>query len=165
MKNKTKRLVTAAILVTAAMLFSFVESQIPPFIPVPGIKLGLANAVTVFALYRMSAKDAFLISILRVSLSSMLFGMSSLPYALSGAVLSLGVMLLLKHIKLSPVAVSAVGGIVHNAAQIGVAALILGTSGIIYYFPALALSGVITGTVIGIIAGIVIKKLKPELLS
>ncbi len=161
MKNKTKRLATLALLVAVGMLLSFIESRIPPIVAVPGVKLGLANVATLFALYSLSAKDAAIVSVLRVSLSSLLFGnVSSFLYALGGALLSLLVMLLLKKIKLfTPIAVSAVGGIAHNIAQIGVAFLMLRTDVVLYYLAPLLLSGVITGTVIGIIGGILINKL------
>lgn len=161
MRNKTKRLTTLALLVAVGMLLSFIESRIPPLVAIPGVKLGLSNVATLFALYSLSAKDAAIVSILRVSLSSLLFGnVSSFLYAFGGALLSLLVMLLLKQARLfTPIAVSAVGGVVHNIAQIGVAFLMLRTDVVLYYLAPLLLSGVITGTVIGIIGGILIDKL------
>ncbi len=161
MRNKTKRLTTLALLVAAGMLLSFIESRMPPLVAVPGVKLGLANVATIFALYSLSVKDAAIVSVLRVSLSSLLFGnISSFLYALGGALLSLLVMLLLSRIKLfTPIAVSAVGGVAHNIAQIGVAFIMLRTDVVLYYLAPLLLSGVITGTLVGIIGGILIDKL------
>lgn len=161
MRNKTKRLTALALLVAVGMLLSFIESRIPPLVAVPGVKLGLANLATLFALYTLSAKDALTVSLVRVSLSSLLFGnVSSFLYALGGALLSLLVMLLLKNTGIfSEVAVSAVGGVAHNIAQIAVAFIMLRTDVVLFYLAPLLISGVITGTVIGIVGGILIKKL------
>ena len=159
-KVDLRRLTTLAISVSVAMILSFVESQIPAFIPIPGIKLGLANIATLFALYRLGAIDALAVSVVRVSLSSLLFGsVPSFFYALGGAMLALIVMILLKHSKIFSIAVvSIAGAVAHNIAQIGVAMLILQTEVVIYYLPALLISGIVTGAVIGIIGAILVKK-------
>ena len=162
MKIDTKRLTTLSVCIAAAMILAFVESQIPAFIPIPGVKLGMANAATLFVIYRLGAKDAFTVSAMRVALSSLLFGnISSFLYAIAGALFSLGVMLLLKRCeKFSITAVSIAGGTAHNVAQILVAMLILQTDVVIYYLPALLISGIITGAAIGLISALLIKKLE-----
>ena len=162
MKLDVKRLTTLAISVSVAMMLSFIESQIPALIPIPGIKLGLANVATLFVLYKLGAPEAGAVSLVRVSLSALLFGsVSSFLYALGGAALSLATMLLLKHVRIfSTTVVSIVGAIAHNIAQIGVAMLILQTEVVIYYLPALLISGIVTGAVIGIIGAMLIKKVK-----
>ena len=160
--KKTKRLATLAILVALSMIFSFIESRIPTFVPIPGIKIGLANIMTLFALYRLGAKDAMYISAVRVSLSSILFGtLTSFLYASAGAAVSLAVMLLFKKWdKLSLVGVSVLGAVSHNIAQIGVASLLLGTNVVIYYLPFLLLSGTVAGIAVGVIGAVPVKKIK-----
>ena len=167
MKSNSKRLTVLALCTAAALILSFIESQIPPLIPIPGIKLGLANLATVFVLYRLGAKEAFTVSALRVILSSLLFGsLSSFFYAIAGAMLSLSVMLILKHLRIfSKAVVSVAGGVAHNIAQIGVSMLILQTDVVIYYLPALLLSGIITGAVIGVASAFLLNKLGEELIK
>ena len=159
--TKTKRLVTLSVLVALGMIFSYIESLIPAFVAIPGVKLGLANTVVVFAIYMLGVFDAALISILRVALSSLLFGNTlSLLYSTVGALLSLLVMITAKRwIRLSPVGVSALGGVFHNLGQTLTAAIVLESIGVFFYFPVLIIAGVVAGVVIGTIAGIIIKRL------
>lgn len=159
---KTKKLTLSALLCTVALMLSYIESLIPPFFAVPGIKLGLANMVIVFVLYRMGWKYAVAVSLLRVALSTLLFsGVLTLFYSVAGALVSLLLMMLFKRLGLfSEVGISVIGGISHNAAQIGVACLIMETSQIVYYLPVLIISGTITGVLIGIGGALLIKKLK-----
>ena len=149
-------------LVATALILSFVESQIPPIVPIPGVKLGLANIVTLFALYKLGAPSALTVAVVRVSLSSLLFGsVSSFAYAMGGALLSFAVMLLLKKLGwFATFTVSIAGAVAHNIAQICVSMLILQTEVVIYYLPALLVSGIITGAVIGIIGAVLLRKLE-----
>ena len=157
--NAVKRLITLAVCVSLALILSFIESRIPTFVAIPGVKLGLANIAVVFCLYRLGIKDAIIVSVVRVCLSSLLFGsITSFLYGLSGAVLSMIVMLIIKKIGLSPILVSTLGGISHNIAQICVASIILDTNVVGYYLPFLVLSGCIAGIVIGIAGGILVLK-------
>ena len=153
-----------ALTVALAMILSFVESQIPAFVAIPGVKMGLANIAVVFALYKLGWKEAILISLIRVFLVSLLFGTgASLFYSLAGAVLSLLGMIGLKAAKLfSSVAVSVAGGVLHNVGQIGMACLLLETDVLRYYLPFLALSGIIAGVVIGVIAAVMVKRIRLE---
>ena len=159
---KTKKLTTLALTTAVAMVLSFVESQIPAFVAIPGVKIGLANIAVVFALYKMGWKEAVLISLVRVLMISILFGsVASLMYSLAGAILSLLGMGLLKKIdKFSEVAVSVCGGVLHNIGQIIMASIILETAALRYYLPVLMLSGIVAGVVIGIVAGIMVKRIK-----
>ena len=129
--------------------------------------MGLANIVVIFALYTLGPIEALIVSLLRVILSSFLFGsVLSLLYSLSGALLSLGGMILMKKLKIfSTTVVSVTGGVLHNVGQILVACLVLETDVLLYYLPVLILSGVITGAVIGIIASLVIKRLENNIRS
>ena len=159
---KTRKLTTLALTTAVAMVLSFVESQIPAFVAIPGVKIGLANIAVVFALYKMGWKEAVLISLVRVLMISILFGsVASLMYSLAGAILSLLGMGLLKKIdKFSEVAVSVCGGVLHNIGQIIMASIILETAALRYYLPVLMLSGIMAGVVIGIVAGIMVKRIK-----
>ena len=161
MNKKLKRLTALSLLVATAMLLSFVEAQIPSVVPIPGVKLGLANIATLFALYKLGIPDAFAVSAVRVALSALLFGsVSSFAYAIAGAMLSLVVMLVLRQLKLfAPFTVSIAGAVAHNLAQIGVSMLILQTEVVIYYLPALLISGIVTGAAIGSIGALLLKKL------
>ena len=162
MNEKLKRLTALSMLVATALILSFVESQIPPIVPIPGVKLGLANIATLFALYKLGAPSALTVAVVRVSLSSLLFGsVSSFAYAMGGALLSFAVMLLLKKLGwFATFTVSIAGAVAHNIAQICVSMLILQTEVVIYYLPALLISGIITGAVIGIIGAVLLKKLE-----
>lgn len=161
----TKKLTTLSLSVALAMLLSFIESQIPPFVAVPGIKVGLSNIVTVFLLYTYGWREAGCVSLVRVCLSSLLFGSAvSLLYALSGAILSLAVMILMKMLLFfSEMGVSVAGGVFHNAGQIICACIIMENAKISAYLPPLIVSGTIAGAVVGIISGLLIKKLKGKI--
>ena len=134
-----------------AILMGYVEMLIPLPLLVPGMKLGLANVIIVIALYHMDIKSAFFISLVRVLMSGLLFqGFAGLLYSLAGALLSLGVMALLKKTgKVSITGVSVMGGVFHNVGQIIVAAAVVENIKMAYYLPFLLVTGVVTGFVIG----------------
>jgi len=159
---KTRNVTLMAMTVAVAMILSFVESQIPAFVAIPGVKMGLANIAVVFALYKMGWKEAVGISLIRVFLVSLLFGTgASFFYSMAGAALSLVGMIGLKATgRFSAVAVSVTGGVLHNVGQIGMACLLLGTNAILYYLPFLFLSGILAGIVIGVVAAILVKRIK-----
>lgn len=149
-----KRVAMAGIFVSLALIFSYVESLIPFNFGIPGIKLGLANVVVVTGLYLMKLPDVCLISLIRIFVSGLLFGnMMYLIYSLSGGILSLIVMLLLKRTnKFSVIGVSISGAVCHNIGQIAAAIIVTGVPVIVYYLPVLMGVGIITGAVMGIIA-------------
>lgn len=159
MKNSiAKKTALYGMLVALAFVFSYIEVLIPFSFGIPGIKLGLANIVVIIALYTMGAKDAFVISCVRIVLVGFTFGnMFSILYSLAGGLLSWMVMSLCKKVKsFSVVGVSVAGGITHNIGQIAMAALVLKTISIGYYLPILLIAGTITGFLIGILgAGLV----------
>ena len=162
---KTRKVAYLGVLLALALALSFFESLIPAFIAVPGIKLGLANIVVLFCLYRLGFKEAALVSVLRVGLSAVLFGsLASFAYSMTGAMLSILVMAALKRSgRFGTVAVSVSGAVVHNLGQIAVACIILGWAGMVYYLPALIFSGVAAGVVIGIVAAVLDKRLGAEM--
>lgn len=158
---KTKKLTMLALSITLAMILSFIESQIPAFVAVPGVKIGLANIAVVFVLYKFGWKEAILVSLIRVFLVTLLFGnLNVFFYSIAGAVLSIaGMIILKKSDKFSTYAISVAGGVLHNIGQIGMASILLETSVIKYYLPALLLSGTIAGIVVGIVSAIIINRI------
>ncbi len=158
---ETKRITRMGMLVALSLILSYVEMLLPSFIPVPGIKLGLANIAVVFALYTLPFSDVLFISVLRVFISSLLFGnVLSLLYSFSGALLSLLVMGILKKTGVNETALSTVGGVVHNASQLMVASLVIKSSALMYYLPFLIPAGAVTGFLIGIITGKLLERLE-----
>lgn len=162
MKASTKRLTALAVLIATAMILSFVESQIPPIIPMPGVKLGLANIAVIFTLYKLGIWQSVSVSLIRVILSAWLFGnLLALMYSLAGAVFSLALMITLKNaVKMHTVGVSIAGAVMHNAAQIAVASIVMETAVIIYYLPWLIISGTVAGIAIGVTGYQLIKRIK-----
>ncbi|MFV0466180.1 MAG: Gx transporter family protein [Lachnospiraceae bacterium] len=159
---KSKKIATYGMLVALAFILSYIESIIPLPIPVPGIKIGLANLVVITALYLMGPGDALILSLLRVVLVGFTFGnMSTMMFSLAGGLLSWLVMVLAKRSKVfSMTGVSILGGISHNIGQILVAIVVLNTATLVYYLPFLILSGLVTGTVIGILGAIITKRVQ-----
>ena len=162
MRERTQRLTTLAVTVCVAMILSFIESRLPTFVPIPGIKLGLANVAVIFTVYKLGYPEAASVSLVRVCLSALLFGSTvSLAYSLTGAVFSFVTMLLLKEIiKMHTVGVSIAGGVAHNVGQISAASLIMGTDAVLYYLPYLIISGVIAGIAVGFAANMLIHRVK-----
>jgi heptaprenyl diphosphate synthase len=146
----------------AAMLLGYVESLIPVFVTVPGMKLGLANLAVILALYLFGWKEAAAVSAVRILLSGFLFGnLVSMAFSAAGGALSLGVMILLKKTgRFSMVGVSAAGGVFHNIGQLLVAALTVSNFRLFYYLAVLLITGTVTGTLIGLVAGEIRKRLE-----
>lgn len=159
---KIRKIAFLGLSITLAMILSFVESQIPVFTTIPGMKVGLPNLVMVFLLYRVGWKETVIVSLIRAFLVALLFGnLQSLIFSIAGAVLSLTGMILLKKTGLfSSIAVSVTGGVLHNVGQIIAACLWTGTVQIAYYLPVLLVSGVCAGIAIGLIAGFLLKRLE-----
>nr|WP_243765500.1 MULTISPECIES: Gx transporter family protein [Extibacter] len=144
-----------------ALIFSYVETLIPFHIGVPGVKLGLANLIIVIALYKMSLKETYLLSVVRVVLSGFIFGnYFSIIYSLAGGLLSLTVMALLrKRGGFSILGISIAGGVCHNIGQLAIAMVVVETFSVIYYIPVLLIAGLATGLLIGIAADGMLKRL------
>ena len=153
----TKKIALCGVLTALAMIFSYIESVIPIPIPVPGIKLGVANIAVITILYVLGVKEAIVINLLRL-----LFGnVNSFLFSISGAVLSLTIMIIMKKLDFfSCIGVSVCGGVMHNVGQIIAAVFIMGSEAIVLYLPVLIVSGVFTGVVIGVVSGIVAKHVK-----
>lgn len=145
-----------------AVAAGYLERLAPPAVPAfPGIKLGLPNIAVIVLMYIKDCKTAFVLNILRVILSGLLFsGPWGMAYGLSGAALSFVIMAILKKTGLFGTAgISAAGGVFHNFGQVCLAALIVGDIKLFYYFPVLAVSGVITGAAVGYTAGLIILRI------
>lgn len=148
-----KKTAFCGLMLALALIAGYVESLIPVPIPIPGIKLGVANSIVLILIYMTDVKTAWLVSVSRVVLSGFLFGsMASILYSLSGAVLSLIMMSVIKKKDcFTMTGVSVVGGISHNVGQLIMAFLVLESEAVWYYLPVLLISGVVTGSVIGIL--------------
>lgn len=162
--DKTKRLTTLAMLGAVALVLSWVDSLIPVSGALPGAKLGLANLSVLMGLYLLGAKAGGILCLLKVLLTTLLFGNAySLLYSLVGGLLSFLVMLVLKK-RCSMVFVSLVGGMFHNLGQLLTAAVLLETPGLMAYFPVLALCGLFAGCAMGLVGSILLKRLSKILL-
>lgn len=161
MKLKSKAAVFG-VFTALALIFSYIETLVPVNFGVPGMKLGLANLLTVILLYQSGWKEAAALSMTRIILSGFLFGnLFGILYSLAGGVLSLIVMTLAKRCGIfSHAGVSIAGGAAHNMGQLIVAMIVVETYQVGYYLPVLLICGVITGALIGITAGEVIKRTK-----
>ena len=163
-KMSTKKLTTLSLFTTLSLAVYAAESLIPPLLPIPGIKLGLSNIITLVLLHRFSAKDAALVLTARVLLCTLLFGQAmSLLYSVAGGVCSLlamyGICRILRRQYLF--LAGAVGGLIHNLAQLSVAYLL--TVGVLSYAPFLCLSGILTGLFTGLCALFGCRHLPPQL--
>lgn len=153
-----KKLALNSILISLAVVLSYMERFIPLdlIIPVPGIKLGLANIVTMFALFFLGLTSAVAVTVLRCILASFLFGgMSSLLYSLAGAFMALMVMTVLKtgyNKAFSILGISMGGAAAHNTGQILMASLMMRNAAIFAYLPVLLMTGLVTGLLTAIIA-------------
>lgn len=150
------------ILIALALILSFIESQIPPFVAVPGMKLGLTNIVVLAALYLIDNKSALIINTIRIILVGILFtSLISMLFSIAGGVLSFIVMVLLKRSeKFNIITVSVAGAVAHNVGQIIIAMIVLNSLALGSYFLILWFTGIISGIVIGVASGEVIKRLK-----
>jgi heptaprenyl diphosphate synthase len=150
------------VFLAVAMICSYIETLIPFQFGIPGVKLGLTNIVVILILYCAGAKEAVLISVIRIILTGILFGNPiSIIYSLSGGLISFLVMLLLKKSgRLGIISVSVAGGISHNIGQILIAAWIVNSFNIFFYIPVLLIAGLLTGMLIGILAQELVIRLK-----
>lgn len=158
---KQKKIAYMGLFAAIAIIFGYVESLIPFFAGIPGIKLGLANLAVLFILETYTWKEAALVSMVRILVIGFMFGnMFSILYSMAGAALSLTVMTLMKRFSgFSILGISVAGGVSHNIGQLIIAALIVENTSLFYYAPVLLISGVITGILIGILTREVTKRI------
>lgn len=151
----TRRITTCGLLAAAAMVLSLIERMFPPLLPIPGVKLGLANVVTLFALTRLRKRDAAAILLVRVTLTSVFIGsVTSFLFALCGGLLALAVMAVLLPLRdrwVSLAGISIAGAAAHNIGQIGAAMLVLQSVYVAAYLPLLLVSAVLMGFATGLV--------------
>ena len=167
MKNRSKTVAFLGLCTALALILAYVEILLQPLFPsLPGIKMGLPNVIIVFLLYRRGAGTAMGVSLVRILLVSILFGnVMALWYSLAGAILSLGVMILLGRLNLlSPVGVSVAGGVTHNVGQILAAMLLLDTVELGYYLVVLTVTGTLAGVLVGLCGALLIRKIPEKLI-
>lgn len=152
--SKTKKMVLLSLLSSLAIVVYIVEAQIPSLVPVPGVKLGLSNMISLSTLLIFGPLECLSVLLLRIILGSLLTGsMSALIFSLAGGLASnLGMILLYLLFKnqISVWAISIAGSILHNIGQLFIAALIIQNFKIYYYLPILLISGIITGIFVGL---------------
>lgn len=150
MKRKTAYL---GLFAAVAIIFGYVESLIPVFAGIPGVKIGLANLAILFILDRYSWREAALVSVVRILVIGFMFGnLFSIVYSLAGAALSLPVMnFLKKHSEFSLIGISVAGGVTHNIGQLIVAMIVVSNTSLMVYTPALLVAGVLAGVAIGVL--------------
>lgn len=162
----TRKTVLLALLSCMALCIYAVESLIPPLIPIPGVKLGLSNVITLVAMYVLGRKEAFAVLMLRIFLSFLLFGQAmSLAYSIGGGLLCFGAMciasLLLEKSQIW--AVSIIGAIFHSIGQIIVAVAITSQLAVAYYFLLMLIFSLVTGLFTGLCAKYSIAFLKSKI--
>ncbi len=159
-----KTIARFGVLTSLALMLGYFERFIPIAPGLPGVKLGLANSILLYAIYLIDSKSAFTLMILKVVLSAALYaGLGAIMFSFSGGLFSLIMMLLTKRYgKTSVIGVSVIGAVFHNIGQLVVAGFIVQTRGLLFYLPILLISGVITGIITGTIAKNIIRRFMVE---
>ena len=150
------------LLIALAMIFGYVETLVPIHLGIPGVKLGLANLGTVVSLYTVGWPGTLLVNGVRILLTGILFGNTfSIAYSLAGAALSMLMMAIcIRGGWFTMVGVSVIGGVAHNVGQLGIAAYVVHTMGVFSYLPVLLAAGTAAGALIGLLGGMVIRRIK-----
>ena len=159
---KTRKLALMAMLTAVSLIVFVIEAQIPPIVPIPGVKLGLANIITLVAMIILGKKEAGAVLLVRIIMGSVFAGgVSGFLFSLAGGVLAYAVMCL--TVKLFPErllwVVSVFAAIGHNIGQLAVSVFVTGTPSILVYAPALVASGIVTGAFTGLGAMYLIRAL------
>ncbi|MEL4860037.1 Gx transporter family protein [Pseudoflavonifractor phocaeensis] len=162
---KAKRLTLCALLTAIALTIFVAEAQIPPIVPVPGMKLGLANVVTVYAMFALGPGDTLMILLCRIFLGSLFAGGSTFFYSLAGGLLCYLAMLLLRRVLTEKQlwVCGAIGAIFHNIGQMGAAILIARTPQLILYLPVLLITGIAAGAFTGLAAQLLLERVGKRL--
>lgn len=158
---KTKKMVQLSLFTTMALTVFIIESYFPAIVPIPGVKLGLANIITLMVLLLWGWKEAAMVFFLRIILGSMLAGTAvTLIYSLGGGILCLITMIIAKQIWKHHMIwlLSVIGAICHNIGQISVACVVMGTTSVLFYLPILMVSGIITGSFTGLVVQFLITR-------
>ena len=157
----TNKLTRLSMLLVLGLVLSYLETLIPLNATVPGIKLGLANMVTMFVMYRYEVKDAAVILLLRVLITGFMFsGLSTIIFGITGGIFCMTAMSITKKSShFSVIGVSVSGAVFHNIGQLFVAYIIMQNQDILlYYLPYLCVAGIISGVLIGYVSAFVIER-------
>lgn len=158
--NNTKGLTLSAVFAAVAVVLGYIEGFFPVPVPIPGVKWGLGNIVILTALYILDKKSVFLIMLIKVITAALLFSSASaLIYSLSGGLLSIAAMIIMKKLGFHIITVSIGGGISHNVGQLLAAAAVMRSTAVFSYFPFLLVSGAVTATAVGIVGKISVGKI------
>lgn len=160
--ESTLRTAYSGLLIATMLVLGYVESLLPAMGAVPGIKMGLSNSVLIFAVYMLDLPTAWMLMILKVFLTGLLFGgATTILYSMAGGVLSMLLMTLLSRVDgVHPVTVSMAGGVMHNVGQVLMAMLLFHTRQLLYYMAVLIVVGMVCGALTGICATSVMKHLR-----
>ena len=158
---KTRKLTQMALLTAIALTIFMIEAQIPALVPIPGIKLGLSNIITVFAVFAMGPKEAAGILFSRIFLGAVFAGnFSSILYSGAGGLFAIGMTILLSKVltKRQLWAAGSLGAVAHSLGQVCMAVLVTATPSIAIYFPALAAISIVTGLFTGLCAQFLVNR-------
>ena len=158
---KTKKLTLMALLTAIALTIFMIEAQIPPVVPLPGVKLGLANIITVFAVFALGPKEAASILFCRIFLGAVFAGnFSTIFYSAAGGTLAILATILLRKVLTNKQlwVAGAIGAVAHSVGQVGMAIFITGTPGIIVYLPPLICISIATGCFTGLCAQFLVNR-------
>lgn len=158
---KTKKMTTLALLSAIALTIFVIEGQIPALVPIPGVKLGLANIVTVFAVFFFRGRDGALVLAVRIFLGAVFAGnFSTIFYSVAGGALAIGVTIGAKRILTEKQlwVAGVLGALAHSVGQMAVAVLLTGTPGLLVYLPVMLLCSIITGAFTGLCAQILVNR-------
>ncbi len=157
----SKKVAFLGLSLAAALIFGYVEMLIPFDIGIPGVKIGLANIIVMILLYTESFKTTVFINFLRIFIIGALFGGGTRTLiSACGALFALSAMWVLKKFGFHIVTVSAISGVMHNLGQTAAAIFVMGTGAILYFLPMLIVTGLVSGSLIGVISNAVIKRMK-----
>ena len=152
---KTRKLTTLSMLTAIALTIFMVEAQIPPLTPVPGIKMGLANIITVFTVFAIGPREAALVLFVRVFLGAVFAGnFSTIFYSAAGGALAIVCTILLKKVltKKQLWVAGVFGAIAHSIGQMAMAVTITATPGLLAYLPIMMAASIVSGTFTGLCA-------------
>ena len=160
--GKGRTVAFLGVMLSLSLVMAYIETFITLPFTIPGVKIGLANIITLMLLYQSGWKQALTVGVLRVILSGFLFGsLFGILFGMTGMVLSLIVMSVTKGCgRFSVRGVSMAGGVSHNIGQIIAALVVTETPGVIWYLPALLVAGLVMGGINGVLAGLVLPYLR-----
>ncbi len=158
---KTRKLTAMALLSAVALTIFIIEAQIPPLVPIPGIKLGLANIITVYAVFALGAGEAAAILFVRIFLGAVFAGnFSTIFYSLGGGALAIlttiGLRFVLKENQLW--VAGCLGAVAHSIGQMGVAIWATGTPSLLLYLPVMVVCSIVTGLFTGLCAQVLVRR-------